>query len=118
MAKAIRNNFDESHPITQIVDTLEISQKDDVVLNTLFRLKQLVEKEDKEWFDQNFPKSYDWRTFEALAKAVVNKYPLLHNISCEVYGWQNLRELDFDNNIIQYISMCDKVGGTETAPRL
>ena len=42
MAKAIRNNFDESHPITQLVDTLEISQKDDVVLNTLFRLKQLA----------------------------------------------------------------------------
>jgi hypothetical protein len=111
MIKAIQKNFDESHPITQIVETLEASQKDDVVLNTLYRLKQLVEQEDKEWFKQNFPKSYDWKTFEALAKAVVNKYPLLHNISNEIYGWQAMNEDNFDQNIIEYISMCDKVGG-------
>jgi hypothetical protein len=86
------------------------SQNEDVVLSTLYELKKLVHEKDKNWFDKNFSSKYNWKSFDYLCKDIADKYPLLVNINGQIYGWANLAEDDFGKNLLDYISMCDKLG--------
>ena len=43
------------------------------------------------------------------SKEIANKYPLLVNISSEVYGWQEMGKDNFGKNMTDYILMCDLV---------
>ena len=48
--------------------------------------------------------------FKDLIFGVEVKYPLLKNIGENIGTWTDLSEDNFNENINQYISMCDRVG--------
>tara|TARA_A200000159_G_scaffold54006_1_gene49995 strand:- start:2772 stop:5054 length:2283 start_codon:yes stop_codon:yes gene_type:complete len=106
MGKALSKEHDVRQAMTILFD----SQNEDVVLSTLYELKKLVHEKDKNWFNKNFSSKYNWKSFDYLCKDIADKYPLLVNINSSVYGWANLAEDDFGKNLLDYISMCDKLG--------
>ena len=106
----LHKSFDKDNDILQAMQILADSQNDDLVISTLFKLKKLVQEEDKEWFDKNFSSKYKWKSFDYLCKDIDDKYPLLANICSRVYGWINYNDDNFGKNVIDYISMCDKQG--------
>jgi hypothetical protein len=48
--------------------------------------------------------------FDCSCKKIIEKYPLLVNISREVYSWRSMTEDNLGKNLIDYILMCDLVG--------
>ena len=106
----VKKSLGTDHDIHQAMTILSDSQNNDIVLTTLYQLKQLVQDQDKDWFDKNFTSQYKWKSFDYLCKDIGDNYPLLVNICSKVYGWINYNEDNFGKNIIDYISMCDKLG--------
>ena len=106
----VKKTLGTDHDIHQAMTILSDSQNDDIVLTTLYKLKQLVQDQDKDWFDKNFTSQYKWKSFDYLCKDIDDNYPLLANICSKVYGWINYNEDNFGKNMIDYISMCDKQG--------
>ncbi len=106
----VKKSLGTDHDIHQAMSILSDSQNDDILLTTLYKLKQLVQDQDKDWFDKNFTSQYKWKSFDYLCKDIDDNYPLLANICSKVYGWINYNEDNFGKNVIDYISMCDNQG--------
>ena len=108
--KVALKHLGEDHDVHEACQIIYDSQNSTDIVETLYSLKQVVKQNDKDWYEKNFSKSYDWRKFNYLCKDIADNYPLLVNISKEVYGWQNMDEKNFGKNMTDYISMCDKLG--------
>ena len=105
-----KKDLQEDHDVVEASMILRDSQNSNNLVETLYSLKKLVMAEDKDWYDANLSIKYNWKTFNYLCKDISEKYPLLVNISKEVYGWQSMTEHNLGKNITDYISMCDKLG--------
>jgi hypothetical protein len=100
----------KGHDVIEASTILRDSQESNAKIETLYSLKKLVMAEDENWYKDNLSIKYNWKTFNYLCKEICEKYPLLMNISKEIYGWQSLSEMNLGKNIADYISMCDKLG--------
>ena len=100
-----------THDVVEASSILIDSQESNDLVETLYSLKKLVLSEDKDWYETAFGNfGYNWKTFNYLCKDIAERYPLLVNISKEIYGWQSMTERNLGENITNYISMCDKLG--------
>ena len=108
--KIVNANLDTNHDLVEACKTMSDSQESSSLLDALYSLKELVKQDDKSWYEQKFSKVYNYKTFDYLCKDIADRYPLLVNISKEVYGWQNMTENNLGKNMTDYISMCDKLG--------
>jgi hypothetical protein len=106
----VNANLDTNHDVVEACKTMSDSQESNSLLDALYSLKELVKQHDKSWYEQKFSKVYNYKTFDYLCKDIADRYPLLVNISKEVYGWQNMTENNLGKNMTDYISMCDKLG--------
>jgi hypothetical protein len=101
------------HDISIAQDICEDGKEIDEDINTLYKLKQELKKSNKDWIRTNFPNEYNWKEYDYLCKDIQDRYPLLANISHEIYAWQDMTRENFGKNIIDYISMCDNLGSEE-----
>ena len=101
------NKLDNDHIINQVLAEFKVISQDDGSLTTIHRMVIFLKKEDAEWVEKNIPSNFDINAFDADCKKVVEQYPLLRNISDEIYTWKNLDENNFGDNIIHYIKLMD-----------
>ena len=101
---------DKNHVWIQILNDLKLmAESDDSEFTTISRLVNFMRKEDEEWVTKNIPSNYDVNDFDNKCKEVCVKYPLLTNISKEIYGWQDMEADNFGKNMTDYILLCDLV---------
>jgi hypothetical protein len=106
--KVLREGLtDKNHAFIKIIDDLQLMKDDTSELETIFRLVHFLKELEKEWVEQNIPSTYDPQEFNTRCKEVSEKYPLLVNISNEIYSWQSMEEGNFGKNMCDYILMCD-----------
>jgi hypothetical protein len=107
------SSLDPEHDLITARNICEEGAKEDSDINILYKLLQELKQSDKDWIAKNFPNEYNWKEYDYLCKDIQDRYPLLVNISHEIYGWQSMDERNFGENIIDYISMCDNRGSEE-----
>ena len=101
---------DKNHLWNQIIDDMELMKNsDDKQLQTISSLVNFMTNVDSEWVEQNIPSTYDVNDFDNKCKELSDKYPLLVNLSAELYRWKDLDEHNLGKNMIDYILMCDLV---------
>ena len=101
------NELDNDHIVNQVLAEFKVISKEDSSLTTIHRMVTFLKKEESEWVEKNIPSNFDINSFDADCKRIVEQYPLLRNISDEVYTWKNLNENNFGDNLIQYIKVMD-----------
>lgn len=79
--------------------------------NTMLYFYTEISKDDPKWLEENLDEVMSEDDFKDLIYGVDKKYPLLKNIGEQIGTWTDLSEDNFNENINQYISMCDRVGG-------
>ena len=106
-----KKSFDNNHIVSSIVSDLALmADYDNSELQTISRMISFLKKDEQDWVDANIPSSYDVNEFNDNCKKIIEKYPLLVNISKEVYSWRSMEEDNFGKNLVDYILMCDLVG--------
>jgi hypothetical protein len=107
----VTNELDEEHIISVVANDLALmSDYDNSELQTISRMINFLKKIDQDWVDKNIPSTYDMDQFNNNCKQIIDKYPLLVNISREVYSWRSMEEDNLGKNLIDYVLMCDLVG--------
>jgi hypothetical protein len=101
------NELDNDHIVNQVLAEFKLISKEDSSLTTIHRMVTFLKKEESEWVEKNIPSNFDINSFDADCKRIVDQYPLLRNISDEIYTWKNLSENNFGDNLIQYIKVMD-----------
>lgn len=110
----IRNankNLSEGHVLNEAITAMKSCMNSDDLVENLYLLMNLVKSFDPNWVKKNLKVDVSWKQIDFLFKEVIDSYPLLVNISKDIYSWRNLEEENYAKNIIDYISMCDKQGG-------
>ena len=109
--KIIRSQItDKNHLWNLILDDLGLMKdSDDAEFTTISRLVNHMRKVDEDWVAKNIPSTYDVKDFDNKCQEVCVKYPLLVNISQEIYGWQDMDKENFGKNMTDYILLCDLV---------
>ena len=102
-------NMDSDHKVAQAQELWMIGMGD--VDNTILCLYYEIGKDDPKWLEENFNEVISKESFKDLINEINEKYPLLKNIGEQIGTWTDLSEDNFNENIKQYISMCDRVGG-------
>ena len=69
-----------------------------------------IKKDDPKWLEENLDEVMSEDEFKDLIYGIDAKYPLLSNIGDNIGTWTDLSEDSFGQNILDYISMCDRVG--------
>jgi len=101
---------DKNHLWNKIVDDMDLMKNaDDKQLQTISSLVNFMTNVDSEWVEQNIPSTYDVNDFDNKCKELADKYPLLVNLSAELYRWKDLSENNLGKNMTDYILMCDLV---------
>ena len=101
---------DKNHLWNSILNDMQLMRdSDDTQFTTISRMVHFMRDVDKEWAKKNIPSNYDVNEFDNKCKEISEKYPLLVNISSEVYGWQDMEQNNFGKNMTDYILMCDLV---------
>ena len=110
--KVVKKNIDDKeHRLVQVVNDLALMcDSDNAELQTISRMISFLTNIDEEWIKQNIPSTYDVNEFNNNCKEISIKYPLLKNISNEVYSWQEMEQDNFGKNMMDYVLMCDLVG--------
>jgi len=108
LSDILENILGKDHDIVIASDICREATKNQDDITTLYNLLQFLKTESKEWVKKNFPDSYNWKEYDYLCKDIQDRYPLLVNISNEVYAWQDMKQNNFGRNIAKYISMCDE----------
>jgi len=106
----VQRDLSADHDFITAQNICEEGSKGDADVNTLYKLLQELKNSDEDWIKTNFPNEYNWKEYDYLCKDIQDRYPLLVNISNEIYGWQDMDANNFGRNIIDYISMCDNRG--------
>ena len=107
----VQNNLDKDHIITIVTSDLALmSDYDNTELQTISRMISFLKKVDQDWVDKNIPSTYDMDQFNNNCKQIIDKYPLLINISREVYAWRCMEQDNLGKNLMDYVLMCDLVG--------
>lgn len=99
---------DSAHKIGQAKKLWSIAMGD--VDNTMLYFYTEISKDDPKWLEENLDEVMSEDDFKDLIYGVDKKYPLLKNIGEQIGTWTDLSEDNFNENINQYISMCDRVG--------
>ena len=99
--------LDNDHIVNQVLREFKVISQEDSSLTTIHRMVIFLKREESEWVEKNIPSKFDISSFNSDCKKVVEQYPLLRNISDEIYTWKNLNENDFGDNLIQYINVMD-----------
>ena len=97
----------DDHLINQVLTEFGVMSDDSQDLTTIHRMVTFLKKEEPKWVEEQIPSTFDVNEFDNKCKEVINKYPLLENISSEIYGWKNLNEYNFGVNILQYVKVMD-----------
>tara|TARA_R110002051_G_scaffold98216_1_gene168356 strand:- start:100 stop:726 length:627 start_codon:yes stop_codon:yes gene_type:complete len=97
----------DDHLINQVLTEFGVMSDDSQDLTTIHRMVTFLKKEEPKWVEEKIPSTFDVNEFDNKCKEVINKYPLLENISSEIYGWKNLNEYNFGVNILQYVKVMD-----------
>ena len=101
---------DKNHLWNQVIDDIELMiNSDDKQFQTISSLVNFMKTIDAEWVAQNIPSSFNMKDFDEKCKELADKYPLLVNISSEIYKWKDLTENNLGKNMTDYILMCDLV---------
>ena len=108
--KCVLNSLDSEHILTSLIEDLGLMKDDRTELETIFNLISFLKKEDEAWVNENIPSTYDAQEFNKKCESVVEKYPLLANLSQELYSWQSMSENNLGKNITDYVILCDRVG--------
>jgi len=108
LSDILKNILGKDHDIIIASDICREATKNQDDITTLYNLLQFLKTESQEWVKKNFPDSYNWKEYDYLCKDIQDRYPLLVNISNEVYAWQDMKQNNFGRNIAKYISMCDE----------
>ena len=107
----LKNVSSKGHMLVKVINDLTLmSDSDNAELQTISRMISFLTNIDEEWIKQNVPSTYDVNEFNDNCKKVSVKYPLLKNISNEVYNWQDMKQDNFGKNMCDYVLMCDLVG--------
>jgi len=106
----VQRDLSADHDFITAQNICEEGSKGDADVNTLYKLLQELKNSDQDWIKTNFPNEYNWKEYDYLCKDIQDRYPLLVNISNEIFGWQDMDANNFGRNIIDYISMCDNRG--------
>ena len=107
----LQNNkfkVDSDHKIGQAKKLWTLAMGD--VDNQILCLYHEISKDDPKWLEENLDEVMSEDDFKDLIYGVDKKYPLLKNIGEQIGTWTDLSEDNFNENINQYISMCDRVG--------
>jgi len=99
--------LDNDHIMNQVLTEFKVISQEDSSLTTIHRMVIFLKRVESEWVEKNIPSNFDIKSFDANCKKVVEQYPLLRNISDEIYTWKNLTENNFGSNMIQYINVMD-----------
>jgi len=99
---------DSDHKIGQAKKLWTLAMGD--VDNQILCLYHEISKDDPKWLEENLNEVMSEDDFKDLIFGVEVKYPLLKNIGENIGSWTDLSEDNFNENINQYISMCDRVG--------
>lgn len=102
-------NMDSDHKIAQAKELWMIGSGD--VDNQILCLHYEINKDDPKWLEENLSEVISTESFKDLINEINEKYPLLKNIGEQIGTWTDLSEDNFNQNIKEYISMCDRVGG-------
>ena len=102
-------NMDSDHKVAQAKELWMIGSGD--VDNQILCLHYEINKDDPKWLEENLSEVISTESFKDLINEINEKYPLLKNIGEQIGTWTDLNEDNFNENIKQYISMCDRVGG-------
>ena len=102
-------NMDSNHKVAQAKELWMIGMGD--VDNQILCLHYEINKDDPKWLEENLNEVISTESFKDLINEINEKYPLLKNIGEQIGTWTDLNEDNFNENIKQYISMCDRVGG-------
>ena len=101
--------IDSDHKVGKAKDLWMLSMGD--VSNILLGFYNEVKKSDEEWITETFGEPMNEEEYADAILDVDAEYPLLTNIGSQIGTWTPLDEDNFNNNINEYISMCDRVGG-------
>ena len=102
-----KNDLDKDHIVNQVLAEFATISDESSDLTTIHRMVTYLKKNEPDWIESNIPSTFDIDEFDNKCKQVVTKYPLLRNISDEIYTWKNLHENDFGKNVMQYIELID-----------
>jgi len=102
-------NMDSDHKVGQAKELWMIGMGD--VDNQILCLHYEINRDDPKWLEENLNEVISTESFKDLINEINEKYPLLKNIGEQISTWTDLSEDNFNENIKQYISMCDRVGG-------
>tara|TARA_R100000808_G_scaffold2055_1_gene8719 strand:+ start:3999 stop:6233 length:2235 start_codon:yes stop_codon:yes gene_type:complete len=105
---------DRKHPwrvLMHDIELMTLEGTDNLV--PLQRLLKYMESADSEWVQKHCPFNSTTEDFNQKCNAVADSYPLLTNLSKNIYSWQSLRDDNLGKNILNYIFLCDMVGGGE-----
>jgi hypothetical protein len=102
-------NMDSDHKVAQAKELWMIGSGD--VDNRILCLYYEIGKDDPKWLEENFNEVISKESFKDLINEINEKYPLLKNIGEQIGTWTDLSKDNFNQNIKEYISMCDRVGG-------
>jgi ATP-dependent protease HslVU (ClpYQ) peptidase subunit len=69
-----------------------------------------IKKDDPKWLEENLDEVMSEDGFKDLIYGIDAKYPLLSNIGDNIGSWTDLSEDSYNQNLLDYISMCDRVG--------
>ena len=109
--KLVKDSLEDEHILVDVSNDLTLmSDYDNAELTTITRMISFLENTDKDWVDENIESTYDTNHFNDNCKKVIEKYPLLVNISREVYSWKSMKEENLGKNMMDYVLMCDLVG--------
>ena len=108
LLKLLKDSLGKDHDFIIASTICREGTANDEVVTTLYNLLQFLREKSPEWVKKNFPDTYNWKEYDYLCKDIQDRYPLLVNISKEIYQWQNMQEGNFGKNIGEYISMCDE----------
>lgn len=107
LGKLIKSKLPSNHLIASAYADYGFMGKEDDTLNTLYSLYRFMENTDPKWLKDNFALDYDISQFDEDCNEITTKYPLLVNLSNNIYSWQNMNENDLGKNIIDYIKLAD-----------
>ena len=101
--------IDSDHKVGKAKDLWNLSMGD--VSNTLLGFYNEIKTSDEGWITETFGEPMNEEEYADAILDVDAEYPLLTNIGSQIGTWTPLDEDNFNNNINEYISMCDRVGG-------
>lgn len=105
--RIIEKGLDKTHDLVSIVSDIKLMKHSDNDIQTLGRIIAFLRKHEEKWTKKNIKSKYDINEFNSNCDKVVEKYPLLHNISSATYSYRNYEEENFGKNIVDYVLMCD-----------